>query len=194
MSVTDFFVVGLGFDLAGAAILARGLLLDSASIAALGTYRGVSHGTTVERCSDRAHAELGLSALVLGFFLQAVGYAAVIGGAEQASGMREAAVAVFLLVVAVALVVWLWRRSHTPRLKHLLVSVALHMPTSKTEINDAAPSPWTNSRVMYLVGLAQAAGWYPEPSDQFDHGVHHFVSRVFGIDVPRYLPMPEVRQ
>jgi hypothetical protein len=193
MSVADFFVVGLGFDLAGAAILARGLLLDPASIAALGTYCGLSHGMTVERCSDRAHAELGLATLGLGFLLQAVAYAAVIGGAEQASGAREIAVAGLILVVAVAPVIWLWRRSHVPRLKRLLVSVALDMPTSEIEVEQAAPNPWTNSREMYLVGLVQAAGWDPEPHDQFEHGVDVFVARIFGISIPRYLPMPEVR-
>src|ERR1044072_4580313 len=104
MSVTDFFIVGLGLDLAGAAILARGLLLGSASIAALGAYRGLSHGMTVERCSDRAHAELGLTALGLGFLLQAVGYAVVIGGSDQASGGTEAAVAIVLLLVSVVCV------------------------------------------------------------------------------------------
>lgn len=193
MSVTDFFVVGLGFDLAGAAILARGLLLGSASIAALGTYRGLSHGMTVERCSDRAHAELGLAALGLGFLLQAVGYAAVIGGVKQASGMKEALVAIFLLIAAGGSVLWLCRRTHGPRMKSLLVSVALRMPTSEAELENAAPSPWANSRAMYLVGLARAAGWHPEPSDQFESGIHLFVARVFGIEIPRYLPMPEVR-
>ncbi|HEX5593911.1 MAG TPA: hypothetical protein VFX35_11250 [Solirubrobacterales bacterium] len=194
MSITDLFVLGLGLDLAGAAILARGLLLGSASIADLGTWRGLSHGMTVERCSDRAHAELGLAALGLGFLLQAAGYATVIGGVKQASGMREAAVAILLLFVAGASVVWLWRRTHGPRLRSLLVSVALHIGASEAELEDAAPSPWTNSRVMYLVGLARAAGWHPEPSDQFDSGAHLFVDRVFGIEVPRYLPMPEVRE
>ena len=193
MSVTDFFVVGLGFDLAGAAILARGLLLDSASIAALGTYRGLSHGMTVERCSDRAHAEVGLAALGLGFLLQGVGYAAVIGGSNQASGAREAAVAIFLLAVSVVSVLWLWRHSHARRLKSLLVSVAMQMPTSEAESEEAAAGPWTNSRAMYLVGLAQAAGWKPEPPDQFESGVDVFVARVFDIDIPRYLPIPEVR-
>lgn len=192
MTITDLFIIGLGFDIAGAVLLAKGLLLNTPAIAALGTWNGVGYGATVERCRDRVHAEIGLSALGFGFALQAVGYAAVLGGAEQTSGLREVVVAVILAAVAILSVFWLWTRLKEPRLKALLVAVALATPKSH-ERDEEYDGGWTNPRTMLLINLARAAGWHPEPSDRFEQGVDVFVARVFDIQVPRFLPMPEVR-
>lgn len=193
MSITDLFVLGLGFDLAGAAILARGLLLGSASIADLGTWRGLSHGMTVERCSDRAHAELGLAPSAWAFCskLPAMRLSLVreAGFRDEGGRSRDPPPICLWGLGRTALA----SHPRSPVEKSSRIGRAAY-GASEAELEDAAPSPWSNSRVMYLVGLAQAAGWHPEPSDQFDSGVHLFVDRVFGIEVPRYLPMPEVQE
>lgn len=191
LTITDLFIVGLGLDIAGAVLLAKGLLLDTPAIAALGTWNGVGFGATVERCRDRVHAEIGLSALGFGFLFQAVGYGAILSGARQASGASEVVAAAALTVFAVAGVALFWWRSQEPRLKRLLVAVALATPKSH-ETDEEYEGGWTNPRTMLLINLAKAAGWPPEAGDHFDQGVDVFVWRVFGVRVPRFLPMPEV--
>lgn len=66
MTLTDLFVVGLALDIAGAILLAKGLLLDSKAIRGLGTWGGIGFGATVERCRDRVDAEtIGVTAIVV---------------------------------------------------------------------------------------------------------------------------------
>jgi hypothetical protein len=192
MSLADLFVVGLAFDIAGALALIYGLVPSTATIASLGTYAGISYGMTVERCQARADAEIGLVGIVLGFILQAVGYGATLLGAGTSTGPRELLYAALLFCVALATMAFLWRRQREPRLKHLLVQVPAQMHSDEGG-KPASAGEWTNSRTMYLVGLAKSAGWNPIPADGFEVTVDGFIARVFDIKVPRFLPMPEVR-
>jgi hypothetical protein len=74
LHVTDLFAVGIGFDIAGAYLLARGLLIKPHGLYVRFTFAGA--GTRfVDEVRDRAMAVFGLAALVFGFMIQAFGYA-----------------------------------------------------------------------------------------------------------------------
>lgn len=181
MSLTDLFVVGLGFDIAGATLLAKALLLDVATIRSLGTWGGVGFGATVQRCRDRVDAEVGLSALGLGFLLQAIGYCLAVAGVEPSSGARETAVAVGLGLAAMLAVFWLWKQQGERRLKGLLVGVALSKrPGDPT-------SEWSQGQLEYLGKLAWAAGWKHEPGER-EAGNEVFVARIFNLELDQQSP------
>jgi len=75
-SYEDIFVAGIGFDIAGAVLLAKGLLLSSRHILSISsTYLGFNSQEIVSRVEDKVSTYFGVGALVLGFLLQLAGYA-----------------------------------------------------------------------------------------------------------------------
>jgi hypothetical protein len=82
----DLFLVGLVFDISGAVLLAKGLLLSPRTLSKLNTYWGLSHGQPQDRVDNRVAGEFGVTYLVLGFALQFVGYSLNIGGVSTKSG------------------------------------------------------------------------------------------------------------
>lgn len=72
----DLFVAGLGFDIAGAWLLARGLLASPSEIA-LRTAQlwGGNPATTAAELEDSVSGSFGLSALLFGFVVQGISYA-----------------------------------------------------------------------------------------------------------------------
>lgn len=103
LTVQDFFAVGLGLDLAGGYLVARGLLADEADIATSRTIAWMGAQATVSKVSDRVDARFGLLYLLLGFGLQVVGYIAEEAGLEPGPTGWPPALT-FLLLTAVALV------------------------------------------------------------------------------------------
>lgn len=105
LNFEDWFAVGLGLDIAGAGLLAKGLLLRPAQIGAGGTFGGIaSMGLLALR--DRVDAEFGLAYLLGGFVFQIIGYTALQAGAEsEGRGTGEAVAFVALAATAVALAV-----------------------------------------------------------------------------------------
>jgi hypothetical protein len=90
LSTLDPFVVGLGFDISGAILLARGLLISPELIAKVSaTLYGFNAGDVVDRCQNRVDAMFGLGALVAGFGLQIIGYALDLGEVEAARGTSD---------------------------------------------------------------------------------------------------------
>ena len=87
LSLTDLFLVGLGLDITGALLLAKGLLISPASISSIAVSRvGGNPETARDRCSSRVDAEFGVIYLAGGFALQVVGSALEIGGVETETG------------------------------------------------------------------------------------------------------------
>jgi hypothetical protein len=108
LSLTDLFLVGLGLDISGAILLAKGLLLSPHELAMLNTVYGSAEGVHRDRCRNRALGEFGVLYLGAGFTLQALGYALEIGGHPSATGTDRllAALAMTGIVVAVAWTAW----------------------------------------------------------------------------------------
>src|SRR3954469_2996107 len=78
---TDLFAAGLGFDITGAILVAQGLRTEPDAAAG----RTLAAGNTfsafnVRAAEDFADGKAGVLALVIGFALQAIGYALSIGG------------------------------------------------------------------------------------------------------------------
>src|SRR5262245_54836778 len=89
----DLFAIGLGFDIAGAFLLALGLLVSPREIARRSAiYPGFNSALMASQARDRADGEIGLVSLVAGFVLQALAYALTLGGlgglGEDGGGQR----------------------------------------------------------------------------------------------------------
>ena len=75
VSWSDVFVVGIGFDIAGAYLLAKGLLMSDRQVLGLArSYYGGSPDQVVARVDDRIAGKVGVVALVVGFLFQLAGY------------------------------------------------------------------------------------------------------------------------
>jgi hypothetical protein len=184
-SLTDLFIVGLGFDITGALLLVRGLLISPATIARLGTWGGLETGDTLDRCKNRVDALFGGFSLLLGFFLQAVGYTLEIGGAEGATGGNRVGTAILLGLLSVMLSLTAYRASRVKLLKRTLVAVAKSREGSG-DLGDEKGPQWTRQKVIKLAKLAEAAGWPREDSDEDGITRVNYIRRVFGVEVPRF--------
>jgi hypothetical protein len=185
LSLTDLFILGLGLDLAGAVLIARGLLISPAAIARLNTWGGLESGSTVDRARNWVDALFGVVYLALGFACQAGAYFVELGGSAPTHGGRRPLWGAFILIVTLCLALLLWRVSKNRGLKRLLVAVAQNKPvTSESEIKIEG---WTRETAQRLRELGEAADWDPEGPELGDGGQIAYAKRVFGISIPRAL-------
>jgi hypothetical protein len=108
---SDVFAGGAGCDIAGAFLLARGLIASPADILrrSIVGENYFSPAETASQIADKADATIGLAVLVTGFVIQAIGYAIVSAGLADRRGSVAAGIAaamVAVLVAAAALGVW----------------------------------------------------------------------------------------
>jgi hypothetical protein len=127
LNVQDLFALGLGFDVAGGYLVARGLFADDADIATMRTIRAVGGAQQVVRAvSDRADASLGLANLGLGFILQAIGYLSEEAGAQTGStGTRPALAFAATTCVAVIAALAVHRNVVPGRVRRMSLRVML---------------------------------------------------------------------
>jgi hypothetical protein len=175
--IEDLFAVGLGFDIAGAYLLARGLLASPAEIARRSnTLPGFDPLLAVNQARDRVDGRIGLCALVSGFFLQAVAYALTLGGlggGGEEGDARRGFVAVALSALAAAFVLVPWRLTREWLLRRALVSVArLNYEQRPMEMSD---KPYAGT----LVFLARELGEREREGEDW----LAFAKRVFGVEV-----------
>jgi hypothetical protein len=185
LSITDLFMVGLGFDIAGAVLLLRGLLLSPRSIAALHTFYGIEIGATLERAENRVDGFYGGFGLVAGFFLQAIGYAAELSGAEGTTGTGRLLVALLLGAASALSVALFYFATRERALKKTLVAIALSREGSG-DLGDEKDPDWTREKVIILVKLGEGKGWPRLDSDEDDITRVNYVRRVFGVEVPPF--------
>lgn len=119
LAVTDLFVVGLGFDLVGGWLLARGLITSPALIIAQGSsYWGTNYAANLAAAEDRIDARFGIGSLLLGFALQALGYVLDLAKDDGAvSSWCRAWTAIALLATVVVVVFLTWRVTRRRRLR-----------------------------------------------------------------------------
>lgn len=122
LSLTDLFLVGLAFDLSGAFLLARGLLISPAKMNELTETvfgGGMAPAAEEGHFENRIDAEIGVFYLAGGFGLQVLGYLLDIAGVHSATGISRLIVAVVLALGTLA-VAWLgWSILHPIRLRRL---------------------------------------------------------------------------
>ena len=138
-SLEDLFVVGIGFDIAGACLLGRGLLTSALGIARRATsYLGYSGPLATSQIEDKVDAIVGLAALILGFILQAAGYAFVLSREPSEKGhLATAITAVGLGLLAIAFVAGAWRMIRLPLAKREAVRVAqINVFTRPVEVKE----------------------------------------------------------
>jgi hypothetical protein len=115
ISLADLFLVGLAFDISGAILLAKGLLLTPRELAMLHTNYGAGVGVHKDRCRNRVLGEFGVTYLTTGFVFQAVGYALQISGHHTATGSYRLFAALAMSAAAIALA---WAPSRCFTLAH----------------------------------------------------------------------------
>lgn len=104
-SAEDLFVAGAGFDIAGAVLVGRGLLVSPFEARRRsGTYAGWNSADLVAAAKDRADGIIGILSLIAGFALQGTAYLVAISGVEATTGsVRRVVVAVAILLVCIAI-------------------------------------------------------------------------------------------
>jgi hypothetical protein len=124
--IDQLFTVGIGFDLAGAYLLARGLFASPRDIARrTGSYYGYNAAATTSEVADKVAASTGLASLGVGFTLQAVGYVAKLDHSFANNRSATKAVVGFVgAILAIVLVVLVWRLTRDAVARRLLVEVA----------------------------------------------------------------------
>jgi hypothetical protein len=146
LSLNDLASAGIGFDIAGALLLAKGLLVSakaqwSRNVSGWGGY---SFGQIIAWAEDWVDAVLGASSLAIGFALQAADYALITGGLHvRRGGIAAGLIAVGFAVVAGLLTVVVWRASRRRLVRSRVIAVSRAVPA------DGRPSGYL------LAGLAK---------------------------------------
>jgi len=124
ISWSDVFVVGIGFDIAGAYLLAKGLLMSDRQVLGLArSYYGASPDQVVARVDDRIAGTVGVAALVVGFLFQLAGYvinSSIASATTSASIMRGIA-AVGIAASAIVVVGIAYLTARPPARRKLLI-------------------------------------------------------------------------
>ncbi len=126
LDVTDLFAFGIGCDVAGAYLLARGLLVGPPTLAwRAGTYYGIHIGRLLGQVEDRVTGMFGVASLIFGFVVQAAGYVVVLGiGTPGEHSLGRAIGAVVAAVVPAVAVVAIERALRRRLVRRMLVRVA----------------------------------------------------------------------
>jgi hypothetical protein len=186
-SVEDLFTAGLGLDLAGAYLLALGLLREPWQIAYLGTWYGAMQQSSAAAL-DRVRAEFGASALGLGFGLQMAGALAVLDGAAVRTGRSEVVAGLVIGLGTFGLAMLAYWVLHRARLRRLVVQVARETPWDRggdIEPGDSHP-PWL-PHLRALVQLGQELDLSVRRAGESESG---YAERVYGV-TEYYEPPPK---
>jgi hypothetical protein len=172
----DLFAVGLGFDIAGALLLALGLLVSPRDVMRRSAIvTGFNSSLMVSQARNRADGEIGLVALVAGFVLQGVAYALTLGGLGglgEDGGGRRGVVAAALSLIAVVIVLLAWMLLRQPLVNRTLVAVA-HL-NYETKPMERSAKPYAG----VLASIGRELGHEQRP----DEDVYAYVSRVFDVE------------
>lgn len=107
VSGEDLFLLGLGFDMAGAYLVSRGLLQSVPQLAgAGGTIWALEKPRIPAAIEDRIRGIVGLVTLIAGFAVQAAGYVLIVGNGRihfHAGGWQALGGLVFALAPAVGI-------------------------------------------------------------------------------------------
>jgi hypothetical protein len=192
LSIDDLFTAGLGFDLAGATLLALGLLASPRDVVRRSaTFYGGNPLDAVVFAKNRIDGLFGLTSIGLGFVCQAVAYVAVVAGAGVSTGWRPAFGAIAMAIVGVLVAVGVWLAFRRRLLLRLLAEAAHYDPAGMKRLE------WRSRDF-----LSQCAGvlderWTEEEAtaerQREGRGSFLFVKRVFGVDSvpPSYQGEPQ---
>jgi hypothetical protein len=126
VAYSDVFAAGLGFDIAGAVLVAKGLITPANEYAGqVAQSRNSFAWARVRAATDYADGRAGVIALGGGFAFQALGYALSIGGVSANTKGSTASVIAVAFTAAAILLTWLAaRRTRWPLTRTYLVELA----------------------------------------------------------------------
>jgi hypothetical protein len=122
----DLFLAGLGFDIAGAYLVSRGLLQRIPQLATAGaTMYALERPKAPYAVDDRVRGTVGLVALVIGFALQAAGYSDTLARHHVLHYGKSEALTGLALALGIALLICVFERTIRPRWRNrILIRVA----------------------------------------------------------------------
>lgn len=126
LHVDYLFLVGLGCDIAGAYLLAEGLLLPVLQIRSLSsTFVGFNPAEVRARLDDKIDGRFGMSSLVVGFVIQVIGYAVSLGvSSGPARSWTFAAIGILLAAITFAIVLGAHRLARGRLQRRALIELA----------------------------------------------------------------------
>jgi hypothetical protein len=182
LTLTDLFVVGLGVELVGAWLIARGLLAPLWVVKSFGTWGGIGSAAVVDRARNRVDAFFGVLFLGAGFLAQLAGYLAEIHGDHLAHGDGLLGDSLILLAAALGIPLGAWGLLHRRALRAMLVEIAF-TPLRADGTKEA------ESREKSLERLGEYARILRHGA-KLDEGTDPYLRQVYGepddIRVPRH--------
>lgn len=174
LSLLDLFVLGIGFDLAGGFLIARGLLLSPAQLKHFGTWGGIGAASVVDRARNRVDALFGLILLFAGFSIQLLAYLLELSGSGYSHGASRLHLGLSLAVLAVGLSLGAWTLLRHRLLNRLLVRIAL------APLSDDRPAGWNPDNLASLLDYAESDRRAREPGESD----RDYLARVFDVEIP----------
>jgi hypothetical protein len=169
-SLYDLFTVGIAFEIAGAGLLVRTVLLSPRKILEENALYASPYHKTVAATRSRTESLVGFSGLALGFLVQVAAYVVYIAGGGHAAYGRERALVALLLALAAApiwffLGLWINRVTFRPLLRRV----------AQQRLRE---SPLPFPRADLLVHCGVAAGFDPLDGET----VPKYLLRVFSVE------------
>lgn len=175
-TVTDLFVVGVGLDMSGAYLVARGLLIPFPQLKIFGQYGGQGAADVVDRAKNRVDAQFGIGLLLAGFLFQFAGYAFELNGEVPHSGSARLVGALVLLVLAIGISLGAWRLARHPLFMRTLVNTAM----APSVLTQPGKEETLNDKINNLASYGPHAGHPQRPGESNAD----YVGRVFGVPPP----------
>lgn len=173
LGATDLYTAGLGAEIAGAVLLAKGLLVSPVQLYA--RSRGAiefNASLTIGMCEDRVDATFGVAGICLGFAIQLAGYVTSLVSTPVAHGEAAGIAAAFVLPAA-ALVGIPWWVLRGRLVRREIVRVGF----------EAVPTFNGISTATFLAAVAQRLGYGRTATQGLLEPDHLFAGRVFGIEL-----------
>lgn len=129
LQVQDLWTTGIGFDLGGAYLLAKGLIMEPRKLTQVsGSYWNGNAYLAPSVARDRINAISGVGMLGLGFTLQLVGYLLTLAySPHDGHGAREALVGGAFAAIALTISLAIGLRWERTRLKPTLIEMAHYL-------------------------------------------------------------------
>jgi hypothetical protein len=171
VSWSDLSLVGIGLDIAGAVLLAQGLLMnDKQVIGVTRTILNFNPDHVVSRIDDRIAGTVGIGSIFFGVAAQLIGYGAILSfGPETTPSSSRGLVALAMAAVAMGIVWLLYLAIRSIWRRRLLIRIARY--DNNLEIQ---PLPFAG----LLVVLGRAAHMSPRVNGESERDYARRVWRV----------------